>query len=128
MTDNTEQHSPETQNMKNSLKAPITSSAITEEARPDLGNTGASDLEHGRDQNNAVPESPYSAFTEREKIATILMVSWMALISPLSSSVYFPALDDIAESLHVSITKINLTITTYQVGNAEKCCYLYCMH
>ncbi|GIK05324.1 hypothetical protein Aspvir_009431 [Aspergillus viridinutans] len=55
----------------------------------------------------------FSVFTTNEKRAIVLMGSLAGFFSPLSSSIYFPALDTIASSLHVSITKINLTVTTY---------------
>ncbi|KAL1306231.1 hypothetical protein AAFC00_004322 [Neodothiora populina] len=61
------------------------------------------------------PQRPHSAFTEGAKISTILMVSFIGLISPLSASVYYPALDSIATDLSVSITLVNLTITTYLI-------------
>ncbi|KAF4231748.1 hypothetical protein CNMCM6805_010337 [Aspergillus fumigatiaffinis] len=55
----------------------------------------------------------FSVFTTNEKRAIVLMGSLAGFFSPLSSSIYFPALDTIASSLKVSITKINLTVTTY---------------
>jgi hypothetical protein len=57
----------------------------------------------------------FSVFTTNEKRAIVLMGSLAGFFSPLSSSIYFPALDTIASSLQVSITKINLTVTTYLV-------------
>ncbi|KAH1556013.1 hypothetical protein KXX57_002011 [Aspergillus fumigatus] len=60
-----------------------------------------------------VSPKDFSVFTTNEKRAIILMGSLAGFFSPLSSSIYFPALDTIASSLQVSITKINLTVTTY---------------
>jgi uncharacterized membrane protein (DUF2068 family) len=57
----------------------------------------------------------FSVFTTNEKRAIVLMGSLAGFFSPLSSSIYFPALDTIASSLKVSITQINLTVTTYLV-------------
>lgn len=62
-------------------------------------------------------EVAYSAFTEREKIMTVLMVSFIGLFSPLSANIYYPALNSLANDLDVSITLIGLTITTYMVRN-----------
>ena len=42
--------------------------------------------------------------------------SFAAFFSPLSSNVYFPAINTIAKDLRVSISRINLTVTTYQVS------------
>lgn len=37
------------------------------------------------------------------------------LISPLSSSIYLPALNSLAQDMHISVSLINLTVTTYLV-------------
>lgn len=57
----------------------------------------------------------YSAFTVNQKRAIVTMGSLASFFSPLSSSIYFPALETIATALGVSVTKINLTVTTYLV-------------
>jgi hypothetical protein len=44
------------------------------------------------------------------------MASWAGLFSPLSSLTYFPALTMISQDLNVSMTLINLTLTSYMVG------------
>lgn len=64
--------------------------------------------DHGHEQ--------YSVFSVNEKRAIVTTGSLAAFFSPLSSSIYFPALDTIAAALGVSITKINLTVTTYLVS------------
>lgn len=61
-------------------------------------------------------EPPYCILPEGEKIFIMLTVSFAAIISPISSSIYFPALDELATDMHVSISLINLTVTTYLVG------------
>jgi hypothetical protein len=60
-------------------------------------------------------DKPYSVFTPWQKRFIILAASTGSFISPLTSNIYFPALPTIASDLHVSITQINLTITTYMV-------------
>lgn len=60
-------------------------------------------------------EKPYSTFTPWQKRFIILAASTGSFISPLTSNIYFPALNTLASDLHVSISKINLTITTYMV-------------
>ncbi|RJE22889.1 transporter [Aspergillus sclerotialis] len=57
----------------------------------------------------------FSVFTVNQKRAIVTTGSFASFFSPLSSSIYFPALDTIATALHVSITKINLTVTTYLI-------------
>ena len=61
------------------------------------------------------PEPPYSSFTHGQKIAITLTVSFLAIISPLSGQVYLPALNSLAEDLHVSVSSINLTITAFMI-------------
>jgi hypothetical protein len=58
----------------------------------------------------------FSVFTVAEKRAIVSVGSLAAFFSPLSSSIYFPALDTVAKALGVSTTKVNLTVTTYLVG------------
>ena len=62
------------------------------------------------------PSEKYSVFTVKQKKIIIVAGSFAAFFSPLSSNVYFPVLNTIATDLHVSISQINLTVTTYQVG------------
>ncbi|RHZ45557.1 uncharacterized protein CDV56_102651 [Aspergillus thermomutatus] len=58
---------------------------------------------------------PYCILPEGEKIFIMLLVSFAAIISPISSSIYFPSLNDLAKELNVSISLINITITTYLI-------------
>ncbi|KAJ6111109.1 MFS transporter [Penicillium sp. IBT 16267x] len=57
----------------------------------------------------------FSVFTKTEKRAMVAVGSLAAFFSPLSSSIYFPALDTIATALDVSTSKINITVTTYLI-------------
>ncbi|RMZ75321.1 hypothetical protein DV737_g5360, partial [Chaetothyriales sp. CBS 132003] len=54
-------------------------------------------------------ERPYSGFTVPQKRAIALAASAAAFFSPLTGSIYFPALTTIANDLGVSAAKINLT-------------------
>ena len=42
-------------------------------------------------------EPPYHVFSSRKKRLLVFVVAMAALFSPLSSNIYFPALDDIAD-------------------------------
>ncbi|KAF2105863.1 major facilitator superfamily domain-containing protein [Lophiotrema nucula] len=57
--------------------------------------------------------SVYSVFTRTEKRCIIVLVSYAAWFSTLSSFIYFPAIESISKSLGVSVDKVNLTITSY---------------
>jgi hypothetical protein len=69
-------------------------------------------------EQNSETEEVYSIFSLNEKRFVVLLASVAALFSPLSATVYFPALNTLANDLDVSDTLINLTITTYMVSIA----------
>lgn len=60
-------------------------------------------------------DEAYSIFTLWQKRAIILTASFCAFFSPTTGAIYYPALDVIAQDLHVSNSAINLTVTTYLV-------------
>ena len=64
----------------------------------------------------------YSVFTARQKRMTVIIVSFVAMISPLSGTIYYPALTSLAADLNVSISLIQLSITTYQVKSPTSLC------
>lgn len=61
---------------------------------------------------------PYTIFSKRTRIFIVFMVAVSALISPFAATLYYPALNPLAEQLKVSSSKINLSITTYMVSDA----------
>ncbi|OJJ96760.1 hypothetical protein ASPACDRAFT_46282 [Aspergillus aculeatus ATCC 16872] len=58
---------------------------------------------------------PHHIFTRSRKLQMVCIVSMAAIFSPLSSNIYFPALDDVSKSLNVSMTLATLTITIYMI-------------
>lgn len=66
--------------------------------------------------DNSVDNAPpYSVFSRFEKGTYVYLASLAAFASPVSSSTYYPAMLTLASDLHVSLTEISLTITTYMV-------------
>ncbi|KAL6713148.1 hypothetical protein ACLMJK_009269 [Lecanora helva] len=63
----------------------------------------------------ASPGEQFSIFSSTQKRAIAVAGSCAAFFSPASSNIYFPALVTIARDVHVSLSQINLTITTYQI-------------
>jgi len=61
-------------------------------------------------------EKDYSSFTTWEKRFIVFTATIGAFFSPFTAQIYFPALNTLAKDLHVSSSKINLTMTTYMVG------------
>ncbi len=58
----------------------------------------------------------FSVYSSRQKKVILIAGSFAAFFSPVSSNIYFPALVTIAKDLHVSLSQISLTVTTYQVS------------
>ncbi|KAB8261258.1 major facilitator superfamily domain-containing protein [Aspergillus pseudonomiae] len=66
-------------------------------------------------ETDAKDDAPYCSLSERRKISVMLTASFSGIISPISASIYYPALPSLAKDMHVSISLINLTITTYLI-------------
>jgi hypothetical protein len=60
----------------------------------------------------------YSTFSTRRKKWTVWLMALASWFSPASGFIYFPAIHALADSLGVSIGKINVTVTSYLVVSA----------
>ncbi|KAF8640674.1 hypothetical protein AX17_000331 [Amanita inopinata Kibby_2008] len=65
--------------------------------------------------SSIVQAKPHSIYTRGEKWVIVCLAAFAGLFSPLTSSIYFPAIPTIAVAFHKSIELINLTITMYMV-------------
>ncbi|KAI4719525.1 MFS general substrate transporter [Aureobasidium sp. EXF-10727] len=94
--------------------------AQTHQSDEEIPNNLSVDTEeaNGTALSNADPEPPFSAFTLAEKKLIVLTISFIGLLSPLSASIYFPAIGTLARDLSVSTSDINLTVTTYLIFQA----------
>lgn len=63
----------------------------------------------------AYEEKPYSVFSPHEKRIIVLCAGLCAFFSPVSGQIYFPALNEIARDLNVSLDLVNLSITSYLI-------------
>lgn len=63
----------------------------------------------------ASPQRPYTAFTKGQKRFISLVASFAAMFSTLMSYIYYPALVPMSRSLGVSVSLINLTVTSYLI-------------
>ncbi|KAF8580653.1 MFS general substrate transporter [Ramaria rubella] len=61
------------------------------------------------------PFTPYDLYYEWQRKLIVILVCITGTLSPLSSLLYTPALFTIASDLGVSVSKVNLTITTYLI-------------
>ena len=77
-----------------------------------------SGADNGRDLGvlERIPSGPpYSVFTKRQKGYIVFLTAWGGFFSPFSSSIYFPALNTLAQDLKVSNELINLTLTSFMI-------------
>ncbi|KAF2664798.1 MFS general substrate transporter, partial [Microthyrium microscopicum] len=61
------------------------------------------------------PEPPYSIFPKWQRVIYVYVASLAAFASPVSSTIYYPAMLTLAKDLNTSLTNISLTITTYMI-------------
>ena len=65
---------------------------------------------------------PYSVFKPWQKKLIVFSASLGAVFSPMSTTIYLPALNSIASDLKVSNAEINLTVTTFLVSREAQQC------
>ncbi|RFN43372.1 hypothetical protein FIE12Z_12402 [Fusarium flagelliforme] len=58
---------------------------------------------------------PYSTFSKNTKRWILALVTAASFVSPMTANIYFPALNPIADDLNISISLINLTLTSYMI-------------
>ncbi|KAH8651589.1 major facilitator superfamily domain-containing protein [Tricladium varicosporioides] len=61
------------------------------------------------------PEPQHSIFPKWQRGLYVYMASLAAFASPVSSTIYYPAMLTLARDLNTSLTNISLTITTYLI-------------
>lgn len=66
-------------------------------------------------EDNGRSNAPYSGFTNLQRKQIAILVAFAAMFSPLSSFIYYPCIDSIANDLGVTLELINLTITSYMI-------------
>ncbi|KAK6008363.1 hypothetical protein QM012_000266 [Aureobasidium pullulans] len=79
-----------------------------------------SDEKGNQNSVSAIEQPPedgglYSVFTPTQKKWIVFTASLAGFFSPLSGSIYYPALNTIADDLGITATKVNLTVTTYMI-------------
>ncbi|KAJ6097868.1 hypothetical protein N7499_002242 [Penicillium canescens] len=67
-------------------------------------------------EDQAATPPPYHVFTRSRKLQMVIIVSFAAIFSPLSSNIYFPALSEISKELDVSMSLATLTVTVYMIA------------
>jgi MFS family permease len=85
---------------------------------PSLHQSHSDDEDVEKAEPTSTTQIPYSVFSVNQKRFIVFMVSLAGFISPLSSSIYFPALNSLAVAYHKSDSIINLTVTSYMIFQA----------
>lgn len=88
------------------VHAPVTESAA---------GVQQSAVSEGSEELSRVVSAPYTVFSRWARVGITVMVSFAIMVSPMTSNIYFPALDSVAHDLGVSLSLINLTLTTYMI-------------
>lgn len=69
-----------------------------------------------KEQTGCNPHSEaYCALPESQRASLLAVASLAAAISPASTTTYYPAVTALAQELQVSVSRINWTISTYQI-------------
>lgn len=71
--------------------------------------------ENANNDDLSAVETQYTIFTKPQKLRIVLLVALASVYSPLSSFIYYPALTAVANDLHTTLSKVNLTITSYMI-------------
>ena len=95
--------------------APEPTDPRTDELRRDLNEKTAENIEEDQSQDDVTEKKDYSVFSSRSKRVIIATASLAAWFSPLSAQSYLPSLNQIAQDLGVSVSQINLSVTTYMI-------------
>ncbi|RDI81691.1 hypothetical protein Vi05172_g8319 [Venturia inaequalis] len=85
---------------------------------PEIMTEDQQDHSDGNSLSRIVSGPPYSIFTTKAKIFIVIMVSISALVSPFAATLFYPALNVLADQLHVSESLITLSVTTYMLAQA----------
>lgn len=89
--------------------------ALTASQNGDNGKAVDPTAEPPSEQLHQMDKEDFSVFTVPQIRAIIVTGSFAAWFSPMSGSIYYPALNEIASDLNVTSSKINITVTTYLI-------------
>ncbi|KAI0147846.1 major facilitator superfamily transporter [Hypoxylon sp. NC0597] len=86
-----------------------------EKREENTGSLADADAEPPSEQPVVEQRPNYSAFTDWEKRGIVIGAAIGAFFSPLTAQIYLPALNVLAADFHVTVSQINLTVTTYMI-------------
>lgn len=92
----------------------LTTSRLPESRRPSTVRSVLTS-ESGPPRSPSQEPLSYSTFTQRQKLQITILVSLASVFSPISATIYVPALPTIANDLNVSVAAVNLSVTSYMI-------------
>lgn len=105
---------------KATVASEVNESQVKAEGLDQAYENDTSDPERQTQRHAVEYDAPFSVWSHNERKLIILTASIAAFFSPVSSHIYYPALNRIAEDLKVTDNLINLSITTYMVSGTMK--------
>jgi Na+/melibiose symporter-like transporter len=92
------------------VKLPTAVGTEVTESRP-----SSSPVESPANDSKPSENIPFHILHKKQKWLLVYLVSLAAMFSPLSSNIYFPAIDTIATDLHTNTSLVALTVTVYMI-------------
>ncbi|KLJ09860.1 hypothetical protein EMPG_14720 [Blastomyces silverae] len=96
------------------LSPPISDSEKSHHHDPEGGRVQEGQQRAGSSDSTS-SQPVHSIFTPAQRRYIVASISWAALFSPVSANIYLPALNTLARELSVSISMMNLTVTSYMI-------------
>ncbi|KAI7900288.1 major facilitator superfamily domain-containing protein [Cokeromyces recurvatus] len=109
--ENQKEHATETKGNQKALSITITTEQATLEADGIESNDPVI-------EEDVLKEEPYTVFTPSQLIRFLMICALTGMISPLTASIYMPALNQVQQDLQTTTEHVNLTITVYMIFQA----------
>lgn len=98
-------------------QAPLTDVKLRLQGPPNGGAVQIVPTANDEDESVSIDLRPvHCALPESQRSTLLALASFAAAISPASTTTYYPAVIELARDLNLSITRINLSISVYQVS------------
>ncbi|KAK6832995.1 major facilitator superfamily transporter [Apiospora arundinis] len=105
---------------RNRKKGPVSPQGLP----PPLARVEGTEAEQQHAETTPGPEKePYHVFNNRQKWQLVVIAGVLAFLAGLSSNIYFPAQDEIARELKISMAMVELTVTSYLLVQGLTCIF-----
>ncbi|KAK8004388.1 hypothetical protein PG989_004107 [Apiospora arundinis] len=105
---------------RNRKKGPVSPQGLP----PPLARVEGTEAEQQHAETTPGPEKePYHVFNNQQKWQLVVIAGVLAFLAGLSSNIYFPAQDEIARELKISMAMVELTVTSYLLVQGLTCIF-----